>query len=133
MSSRDGSVSMKRLLIVEDEPNVRKMLSNVFRHGTYEKFEAEDGKAALEIARAKQPDVVILDLMLRGDLDGFQVCEAIKADPTTRGAFVVILTGLDAQGARLEAERVGADTYFVKPVSPALLIETIQARPDLVE
>lgn len=118
----------EKLLIVDDQGDLRKMLRIALGYGKYQMFEAQDGTTALRLAREKRPDVMVLDVMMPGELDGFQVCETIKNDPDLRHIFVVLLTALGSDADRKEGERVKADYYMVKPFSPLNLIEVIETR-----
>jgi DNA-binding response OmpR family regulator len=82
----------EKLLIVDDQEDLRKMLRLALGYGKYSLLEASDGEAALALARAEKPDVVLLDVMMPGKLDGIAVCRAIKADPELAGCFVLMLT-----------------------------------------
>ena len=110
---------MRKLLIVDDDAQTRRLLSATFGYD-YEILQASDGVHALKIVLEAQPDVVILDGRMPG-LDGLAVLGAIKADPELAGILVVMLTG---RGQFSDLERgveLGADAYFIKPVSPAIL------------
>ena len=76
-----------------------------------------DGDEALKLVVATRPDVVVLDVMLPGSIDGLAVCRKIKHDPALADTFVIIVTGRSLERDLVDAERAGADAYFVKPVS----------------
>ncbi len=105
----------KRVLIVDDEPSIVLSLEYLLKRAGYETAVAPDGEAALE-AMAAAPDLVVLDVMLP-KLNGFEVCERIRADPRWRGTKILMLTarGRDTEVAR--GLRVGADAYVTKPFS----------------
>jgi len=86
----------------------------------FEVLEASDGEAGLALARERQPDVVLLDVMMPG-LDGFEVCRRLKASEETRLLPVVFLTGLDSRDARLRGLEAGATDFLTKPCSVAEL------------
>ncbi len=87
--------------------------------------EAEDGHAALKLAAALQPDVMLLDVMMPGGLDGLQVCERIKSDPVLKKIRIIMLTAR-AQASDVEsALTAGADGYLSKPFSPLELIDKV--------
>lgn len=117
---------MKRVLIVEDQTDIRKLIRMTLEFEDYEIHEASDGSFGLRLAGAVRPDLVLLDVMMPGDMDGLQVCRAIKTDPALKGIKVVLLSAR-GQARDLEAgKQAGADEYLVKPFSPLQLIDTIE-------
>jgi DNA-binding response OmpR family regulator len=121
----------QKLLIVDDQPELRKMLRLALGYGKYQLFEAGDGMTALTIARAEKPDVVLLDVMMPGELDGFAVCQAIKSDPELRETFVIMLTARGQAADYASGDAAGADAYMIKPFSPTKLIEVVEMREKL--
>jgi two-component system phosphate regulon response regulator PhoB len=117
---------MKRVLIVEDQPDIRKLIRMTLEFEAYEIHEAADGAFGLNLARATRPDIVLLDVMMPGELDGLQVCHRLKNDPDTRHIKVVLLTARGQARDREAGQQAGADEYLVKPFSPLQLIETIE-------
>ena len=117
---------MKRVLIVEDQPDIRKLIRMTLEFEAYEIHEADDGASGLRMALALQPDLVLLDVMMPGELDGLQVCQRIKSDATLAGVRVVLLTARGQTRDREAGQRAGADEYLVKPFSPLQLIDTIE-------
>jgi two-component system, OmpR family, phosphate regulon response regulator PhoB len=114
-----------RLLIVEDQPDIRKLIRMTLEFEGYDLLEAENGADGLRLAQTARPLIMLLDVMMPGELDGYQVCERVKKDPELAGTKVVLLTAR-GQAADLETgRRVGADAYLVKPFSPLELIDTI--------
>lgn len=118
---------MKRnALIVDDQPDIRKLILMTMESEDFELHETDNGVDALRIAQNLRPDVILLDVMMPGGLDGYQVCEKIKADTVLRSTTKVIL--LTARGQRTDIERgqaVGCDAYLVKPFSPIELLDTV--------
>jgi len=123
----------EKLLIVDDHVDLRKMLRLALGYGKYHLLEASDGESALAIARAEQPNVILLDVMMPGRLDGIAVCHAIKADPATAGCFVVLLTARGQTADYAAGDAAGADAYMVKPFSPTKLVEVVEARAKLAK
>jgi CheY-like chemotaxis protein len=118
---------MDKLLIVDDQSDIRKLLKLTLGR-RYDLLEAEDAATAWEIIRRKRPRGVILDVMMPGEMDGYQLCEKIRKDPSTKAIYVALVT---ARGQQADVERgtaVGADDYIVKPYSPLTLLETLQKR-----
>lgn len=118
---------MKRnALIVDDQPDIRKLILMTMESEEFELHEADNGVDALRIAQNLRPSVVLLDVMMPGGLDGYQVCEKIKTDAQLKGTTKVIL--LTARGQRTDIERgqaVGCDAYLIKPFSPIELLDTV--------
>ncbi len=115
----------KKILIVDDEEKVRKLVAVTLSISGAEISQASSGDDALKLARKIRPDVILLDIMMPGKLDGYEVCRLLKRDPDTRDSFIIMLT---AKGQKADKERglaLGADDYIVKPFSPMALMENI--------
>ncbi len=115
----------KRILIVDDEPNIVISLEFLMRREGFETEVAADGEAALESLARTKSDLVVLDVMLPR-LDGFEVCRRIRAGPDSRSVKVVMLT---AKGRETEVARglaLGADAYVTKPFSTKELVAQIR-------
>lgn len=117
---------MGTALIVEDHPEQADLVSNLLRLRAYQPIVAEDGESGLRLARERHPDVMLLDLMLP-DINGFDVCRRLRADPATRLIPVVMLTALNDVQHRVHGFRVGANAYVTKPYGVEDLFEAIQA------
>jgi len=110
---------MKKLLIVDDDLQTRRLLSATFEYD-YEVFQAANGVTGLRMVLDHRPDLVILDGKLPR-LDGLAVLGAIKADPQLANILVVMLTGRGQFSDLEKGMELGADAYFIKPVSPQSL------------
>ena len=113
------------LLIVEDQADIRKLIRMTLEFEGYDLLEAENGAEGLRMAKASYPAIILLDVMMPGELDGYQVCALVKAEPTLAATRVVMLT---ARGQKTDIEmgrKAGCDAYLTKPFSPLELIETI--------
>ena len=117
---------MKRVLIVEDQADIRKLIRMTLEFEDYEIHEANDGAAGLRMARSIKPDLMLLDVMMPGELDGLQVCHQIRKDPATAHIRVVLLTARGQARDREVGREAGADEYLIKPFSPLQLIDTIE-------
>jgi putative two-component system response regulator len=102
------------VLVVDDQPANLEALADALNPLGYEVWQALDGEAGMELARERQPDVILLDVMMPG-LDGYEVCRRLKADQETRLLPVVFLTGLDSREARLQGLEAGATDFLCKP------------------
>ncbi len=117
---------MKQLLIVEDQADIRKLIRMTLEFEPYVLHEADNGVDGLALAATVLPDLILLDVMMAGALDGFQVCAQVRAQPALRHTRVVLLTAR-ALAQDLDAGQLaGADAYLVKPFSPLRLVETIE-------
>ena len=112
-----------KILVVDDEMQLAKIIQLTLEHAGFETLLAFDGKEALEMVRSLQPDLVILDLMLP-IRDGYRVCNRIKCEEATKHIPVIILTARDLSRERL-AEPIAADLFMAKPFDSATLIERI--------
>jgi CheY-like chemotaxis protein len=119
---------LKKILVVDDQPQVRELVAITFQIGDYQILFGENGQQALEIAETEHPDVILLDVVLYGsNLDGLEVCRRLKQNPATQDIPVILLTG-GGQKSDLEAGKAaGADDYFTKPFSPMALMKKIEA------
>jgi two-component system phosphate regulon response regulator PhoB len=117
---------MKRVLIVEDQADIRKLIRMTLEFEDYEIHEASDGAAGLRMARQIKPDLMLLDVMMPGELDGLQVCHHDQERRQTQHIRVVLLTARGQARDREVGREAGADEYLVKPFSPLQLIETIE-------
>ena len=119
---------MKKILIVDDQPQIRELVAITLQLSSYQILLAENGQQAIEIAQTEHPDVILLDVMLYGsDLDGLEVCRRLKKNPTTEDIPIVLLTA-HGQMSDIEAGKAaGADDYFTKPFSPIALMKKIEA------
>lgn len=117
---------MAKILVVDDEPDIVRVVVKIMEARGHEVETAEDGPAALEAVSSVQPDVIILDLNLP-KMDGFEVCKRLKSDEATRNIPVVMMT---AAYVRVEdADRgtaLGADEYVTKPFLREVLIHNVE-------
>jgi DNA-binding response OmpR family regulator len=114
-----------KVLIADDQPNMRQLVRLTLETGQFEILEAPDGDAALALARAEQPDLLFLDWTMPG-MAGVEVCRALRDDPATAGIRIVMLTARSQDSDREHAEAMGADDYITKPFSPIQLLEKVR-------
>jgi len=114
-----------KVLVADDEPDVRLLVASNLRLGGFTALEAEDGPAALEAARTRTPDLIVLDLMLPG-MSGLEVCRVLKGDPATRSIPIIMLTAKAGEIDRIVGLELGADDYLTKPFSPRELLLRIR-------
>jgi two-component system alkaline phosphatase synthesis response regulator PhoP len=119
-------MSKKSILVVEDEEDIQQLVSyNLVRAG-FDVDCADSGEDALHRMREKQPDLVLLDLMLPG-MDGAEVCRAMRLDEQSREVPIVMLTAKGEEEDVMAGLDLGADDYVTKPFSPGVLISRIKA------
>ncbi len=117
---------MRKVLVLEDEPNIRSFVVINLKRAGYETIEAGDGEEALELIH-KNPDikVALLDIMLPGEIDGFEVCRRIRAGNAQMG--IIMLTARTQEMDKVTGLMTGADDYVTKPFSPAELTARVDA------
>lgn len=116
----------RKILIVEDQADLRKLVRMTVEFGDAEVHEASDGASGLGMAEALKPDIVLLDVMMPGELDGYQVCARIKKNPNLKHTQVVLLTARGQQSDLEEGRKAGANAYLVKPFSPLELMDKVE-------
>jgi len=117
---------MKKILIVDDRQEVRELVEVTLRVKDYRILQASSGEAALETLKAENPDLILMDIMMPGGIDGLETTRIIKNDPETKGCIVIMLTAKGQQVDREKGLEAGADDYFVKPFSPLDLIRKVE-------
>ncbi len=114
---------MPRILVVDDEPKIRKIVTSYLEQEGFDVSEAEDGPAAVEMAERFEPDVIILDVML----PGFDGIEALRQIRTKSDVYVIMLTARSEETDKLIGLSVGADDYVTKPFSARELVARVKA------
>ncbi len=116
----------KRILIVDDHGDLRKLVRLTLQYGDFELHEAADATKALRFIKVLRPDIVVLDVMMPGEIDGYQLCDIIKNDPELESIHVVLLTARGSKTDIEEGVRVKVDSYLVKPFSPLELADVVE-------
>jgi len=114
-----------KILVVEDEQPIRKLIDLNLRLESHDVITAADGYEALQQAQDGRPDLIILDIMLPG-LDGWEVLTRLRKDTTFQDTPVVVLTALVQDADIIRGWQLGADEYITKPFSPVALVKTVQ-------
>ena len=114
-----------RILVVEDQDSIRRMIEALVQARGYEVTAVSSGAKAIDVAMTDPPDMVLLDLNLPGQYDGFDVCQRLRSDPGTRSVPVVIISAMDDDASRARATAAGATAYYTKPFSPIALLKEI--------
>jgi len=105
-----------RVLVVDDEPDIVRLLTFALQADGYQVYSAKNGSEGLERARQDKPDIVILDVMMPG-MDGFEVCNELRSKPDTSSLPIIMLSALGQVSDRVKGLRAGADDYVPKPVN----------------
>jgi CheY-like chemotaxis protein len=115
-----------RILVVEDQDSIRRMIEALVAARGYDVRAASSGAKALDMVSVEPPDLVLLDLTMPGQFDGFEVCRRLRSEPTTRAIPIIVITALDDDGARTRATEAGATAFYTKPFSPIALLKEIE-------
>jgi DNA-binding NarL/FixJ family response regulator len=118
---------MKKILIIEDEPEMRRNIATVLRFEKYEALVAENGRTGLELAREAKPDLILCDVMMP-QLDGYGVLQALREDAELSLIPFIFLTAKGEKEDLRSGMNLGADDYLTKPVAKADLLRAIEAR-----
>jgi DNA-binding response OmpR family regulator len=115
-----------QILVVEDQDSIRRMIEALVSARGHKVVAVASGAKAVEMAIQTTPEVVLLDLHLPGQYDGFDVCKKLRATPSTQNVPVIIISAKDDAATRAEAVSVGATAYYGKPFSPMALLKEIE-------
>ena len=115
-----------KLLVADDEPNIVISLEYLMKREGYDVLVATDGNQALETIRREQPALVLLDVMMPGKT-GFEVCQAVRADPALEGARILMLTAKGRDTDISKGLALGANAYMTKPFSTRELVQKVAA------
>ncbi|MFC2061511.1 PleD family two-component system response regulator [Elusimicrobiota bacterium] len=105
----------KKIVLIEDSQTVVSMLTAILQAKGYKVFAGEDGKKAMDLVRKVSPDLIILDINLPGSMDGFAICQFLKANKKYNRIPIIMFTGQGTVGEVNKAFKMGANDYLVKP------------------
>ena len=117
---------MKKILVVDDQKEVRELVEVTLRSGDFQIFQAKSGQEAVEVAKKEKPDLVIMDIMMPGDIDGLEATRLIKDGFSTMDCQVIMLTAKGQSTDIIKGLGAGADGYCTKPFSSLDLIEKVE-------
>ena len=117
---------MKKILIVDDQIEIRELVNVTLRLENYRIFEAKTGQEAIEITKAEKPDLIIMDIMMPGEINGLEAIRIIKNDTRIKDCKIVVLSAKSQKGDIEKGAEAGADGYFVKPFEPLDLIAKVE-------
>ena len=115
----------KRILVVEDHEDNRRIMRDLLTSGGYEMIEAVTGEEGVTLAERERPDLILMDIQLPG-LDGYEATRRIKANPTLRAIPIIAVTSYALSGDDAKAFEAGCDAYVTKPFSPRQLLAKIR-------
>lgn len=115
----------QRILIVEDEADIRELIHFHLYRQKFEVHEAENGLVALEMIQTHKPDLILLDIMIPG-IDGLTLCQKLKETPVTSGIKIIFLSARGSEEDIVKGLELGADDYITKPFSPKVLMARIK-------
>ena len=118
---------MKKILVIEDEPEMRRNIAALLRYCDYEPIAAENGRAGVEAARRENPDLILCDVMMP-ELDGYGVLQAIQADASLARIPFIFLTAKGEKDDLRSGMNLGADDYLTKPVANTDLVRAVETR-----
>ncbi len=127
----DQNQKTPRIMVVDDDPDTVSILSRHLRREGFDAVEAASGEECLRLAGEGPVDVILLDLMMP-DMDGFDVCRALKDNPGTAEIPIIMLTARDDLDARAEGMRLGVSDFLAKPVFRRQLASRIRAQLDML-
>lgn len=113
-------------MVVDDEQDILDLISYNLRKEGYAVFTANEGLGGLEVVSSEKPDLVILDIMMPG-MDGFEVCRAIRENPSLAGMAIMFLTARSSELDQILGLELGADDYIQKPISPRVLLARVKS------
>lgn len=115
-----------KILVVDDEPDIREVVSYNLKKSGYEVLTAENGEEAIKAAKRYQPDLIILDIMMPV-MDGIETCRILRLLPEFEDTFIIFLTARNEEYSEVSGFGVGADDYIAKPIKPRVLVSRVQA------
>jgi two-component system cell cycle response regulator DivK len=116
---------MKKVLVVEDQEDNRRILRDLLTSAGYESIEIDAGEGAPALAQTQLPDLILMDIQLPG-IDGYEATRRIKANPALRRIPVIAVTSYALSGDEIKASEAGCDGYVTKPFSPRALLAKIR-------
>lgn len=122
-SRESAPADKKRIMIVDDEPNVRRLLRTMLNK-KFTVLEAEDGAQAVNMASTEKPDLILMDIMMPR-MDGYTSCYTLKSEPATKSIPVIMLTAIDLRLNFKLSKEMGADGYITKPFNSRDLLDNI--------
>jgi two-component system alkaline phosphatase synthesis response regulator PhoP len=120
-------MAYQTILVVDDEPQIVELVQDYLKQVGFRVVTARDGQTALTVARHERPDLIVLDLMLPGGMDGLDVCRTVRQDAALGNVPIIMLTARSEETDRLIGLELGADDYVTKPFSPREVVARVRA------
>ncbi|MCB5189961.1 response regulator [Methylobacillus arboreus] len=118
---------MYKVLIIEDQEDVRKLIHISLGDDQYSIYEANNGDSGLALAEQLKPDLILMDIMMPGIMNGYQICDKLKGEEDFKNTKIIFLTARAQEQDLLNGYRSGCDDYLVKPFSPIRLAEIVES------
>jgi len=118
----DAATQKPRVLIIDDDPSLRRLVQVVFERDGFDVFLASEGSEGVQLALMNPPNIIILDIMMEG-LHGFEVCKMLRANSSLRRTAIIVISGKSYKPDIDKAMELGADSYVIKPFSPKELLK----------
>lgn len=115
----------KTILIADDHFEIRELLRDTLQTDSNEIHFAENGRKAVELAETKQPDIIIMDIMMPGRINGLEAAQMIKRSENSKNSKIIILSAKGKDRDKINAIKAGASAFIEKPFSPADLLDKI--------
>lgn len=119
-------MSKETILLVDDEPDIIELISYNLEKEGFKVYRAESGKKAIELAEKKQPDLIILDVMMP-EMDGIETCMQMRSIPLLKNTLITFLSARGEDYSQIAGFEAGADDYITKPIKPRVLISKVKA------
>jgi two-component system cell cycle response regulator DivK len=119
-------MSDKKILVVEDNPMNLELVSDILEANGYQVIQAQEGRQALEMARAERPGLILMDIQLP-EMDGLEVTRLLKSDPDTSGIVVVAITAHAMRGDEERVREAGCSGYIAKPINTRDFVNVIES------
>jgi two-component system alkaline phosphatase synthesis response regulator PhoP len=120
-------MAYQTILVIDDEPHIVEVVQDYLKQAGYRVLSAHDGQTALGMIRHERPDLIVLDLMLPGGMDGLDVCRRLRQDSALGDVPIIMLTARVEETDRLIGLELGADDYITKPFSPREVVARVRA------
>lgn len=120
-----GTRDKPQILVVDDDPLMRRIVTQSLDRASYELYEAESGASGIQCAVEQRPDLILLDVMMP-EMDGFEVIRRLRTHPMTQGIPIILLTALGEMSEKVYGMQLGADDYITKPFDPRELRARVQ-------
>ncbi|WP_305044620.1 response regulator [Geoalkalibacter sp.] len=116
---------MKKILVVDDQLTVRRLVEMTLETRGMRVLQAESGEAGIALARAGRPDLILMDIMMPGGMDGFEAVRILRSQPETSACPIIMLTAKDQKTERLRAFEAGVSDYLAKPFKLSDLLQKV--------